>query len=96
MLITTNKCKLLYSLSFVANTHAPRRPVSDVCHRAAAACHAPCSNTTAGRTNKSMEVCVWFVGTKRLWTCTKFYISNVSINAAARTGVYRAGLDEKI
>jgi hypothetical protein len=41
-----------------ADTPAPRRPVSDVCHHAAAACHAPHSNTTAGRTNKSIKVCV--------------------------------------
>ena len=40
-------------------THAPRRLVSNVCHRAAAACPAPCHNTMAGRTNKSTEVCVW-------------------------------------
>ncbi|MDE1131140.1 MAG: hypothetical protein OSA49_06210, partial [Ascidiaceihabitans sp.] len=41
-----------------------RRPVSDVCHRAAAACPAPRSNTTAGRTNKSTKVCVWACRTK--------------------------------
>ena len=42
-----------------ADTHAPRRLVSDVCHRAAAACPAPHHNNMAGRTNKSTKVCVW-------------------------------------
>ena len=41
------------------DTPAPRRPVSDVYHHAAAACHAPQHNTTAGRTNKSTKVCVF-------------------------------------
>ena len=43
-----------------AYARAPRRPVSDVYHHAAAACPAPHSNTTAGCTNKSTEVCAWF------------------------------------
>jgi hypothetical protein len=30
-----------------------------VCRRAAAAYCAPCSNTMAAHTNKSMEVCAW-------------------------------------
>ena len=41
-----------------AGTSAPRRPVSDVYHPAAAAWHAPHSNTTAERTNTSTKVCV--------------------------------------
>jgi len=42
-----------------ADKPAPRRPVSDVCRPAAAACPAPQHNTTAGHTDKSIKVCVW-------------------------------------